>query len=159
MGRRSRVPGAISLRDAREGVAAVEFALLAPVLILLFTGAVSLGLASWTKMQVGNAARAGAVYAVNHGYNKANIQAAAQNATALSTKVSVVTSPEATQSCIDPATGTISPAGAAAACPGTGSSPGNYVTITTTMSYSLIMPIPGIAKAMTLSGNAVARIK
>ena len=67
----------------------MEFALLAPVLILMFTGAVSLGLASWTKMQVGNAARAGAVYAVNHGYNQANIQAAAQNATALSTKVIV----------------------------------------------------------------------
>ncbi len=158
MKRRSRASKTTSLRDAREGVAAVEFALLAPVLILMFTGAVSLGLASWTKMQVGNAARAGAVYAVNHGYNQANIQAAAQNATALSTKV-IVSSNTAPQSCIDPATGKISPAGAATTCLGTGSSPGSYVTVTTTMSYSFIMPLPGIAKATTLSGNAVARIK
>lgn len=157
MKRRSRVSEIASLRDAREGIAAVEFALLAPILILIFTGAVSLGLALWIKMQVGNAARAGANYAVNHGYDTENIRTAAQGATALS-KVTV-NSTEATQSCIDPASGKILSANGATACPGTGSPPGNYVTITTQLSYSFILPIPGIADVTTLRGNAVARIR
>ena len=67
MKRYSLISKLISLRDAREGTAAVEFALSASLLLVpLFFGAVSLGLMAWTQMQVDNAARAGAVYAVNH---------------------------------------------------------------------------------------------
>ena len=158
MGRRPRVSELTSLQDAREAVAALEFALVAAFLVPLFTGAVSLGLASWTKMQVGNAARAGAAYAAKNAYNAANIKTAAQSATALSTGVQVPTPVQATNSCIDPANGQITSAGNATTCPKTGSSPGTYVTVTTTVSYSFILPMPGIADVGTLSGNAVARI-
>ncbi len=158
MKRRPRVSDVISLRDAREGVAALEFAICAVFLVPLFLGAVSLGLAAWTKMQVGNAARAGAVYAASHVYDAAGITAAAQNATALSTSVQV-TPVQVTQSCTDPATGTISKATNTNPCPGTGSPPGDYVTVTTHKPYSFILPIPGIADVGTLSGYAVARIK
>jgi len=155
MARCSRVSGAASLRGAREGVAALEFALCAPILIL--TGAASLGLASWTRMQVGNAARAGAAYAVNHVYNLASVATAAQSATALSSVI--VTSAEATQSCTDPASGRITGANGATVCPGTGSPPGDYVTVTTQIPYSFMMPIPGVADVKTLNGNAVTRIR
>ena len=158
MKRRLQISTALSLRYAREGVAAEEFALLAPILILMFTGAASLGLASWTKMQVGNAARAGAVYAVNHGYNLASIITAAQSATALS-NVTVTSALPTIQSCTDPTSGKRSSANGAKVCPGTGSPPGDYVTVTTQLSYSFILPIPGIAKTMTLRGTAVARIR
>lgn len=163
MKRPSRVPDLISLRDAREGVAAVEFALCASLLVSLFVGAVSLGLASWTKMQVGNAARAGAAYAATHDPGEArfiaNVTAAAQNATALSTRVQVPPFAPVANSCTDPASGQISPAGKATTCPVTKSPPGTYVTVATTYSYSFILPVPGIANTVTLSGKAVARIQ
>ena len=157
MKRPSRVPEVILLRTAKEGVAAVEFALCAFFLVPLFFGAVSLGLASWTKMQVGNAARAGAVYASNYLYDVAKITTAAQNATVLSTSV-IVNPAQMTTSCVDPATGQISSA-VNGTCPGTGSPPGTYVTVTTTYSYTFVLPLPGIANAATLTGKAVARIK
>lgn len=157
MRRRSRTSELVSLQNAKEGVAAVEFALIASVLVPLFIAAVSLGLASWTKMQVGNAARAGAVYAVNHGFDIIGIGTAAQNATALS-DITVISTP-ALLSCTDPASGQISFANSAKTCPGTGSPPGDYVTVTTQRSYSFILSLPGMADTVTLSGKAVARIK
>ena len=158
--KRSRAPEMLSWWNAKEGVAAVEFALIATVLVPLFCGAVSLGLASWTKMQVGNAARAGAVYAANHGYDVIGIATAAQNATALS-GVTVISLP-ALQSCTDPETGQISLAvtrNGVSTCPGTGSPPGDYVTVTTQKTYSFVLSMPGFADTVTLSGKAVARIR
>lgn len=153
----------MSLRDAREGIAAVEFALSALLLVPLFFGTVSLGLMAWTKMQVDNAARAGAVYAISHDRNLASfiagLTAAVQNATALSTSLPVPTFVTAITSCINPANGQITSAGNATTCPSTGSPPGTYVTVTTQYSYPLILPVPGIANAVTLSGKAVARIQ
>jgi len=159
MKRYSQFSKLIFLRNAKEGIAAVEFALSASFLVPLFFGAVSLGLAAWTKMQVGNAARAGAVYASNHGYDAANIKIAAQSATALSTSILVISPLQISQSCIDQASGQISSAGSATACPSTGSPPGTYVTVNTQYSYTFILPLPGIANAVTLSGKAIVRIK
>ncbi len=156
MGRYSRVSGLAALRNAREGIAAVEFALLAPVLTLIFIAAVSFGLASWTKMQVSNAARAGGVYAAKYGFNQTNITAAAKNATPLPNVT--VTATQATASCTNPTNGTISSANGATTCPSTGAPPGTYVTVTTQVPYSFTLPIPGIADMAALSGNAVARI-
>ncbi len=147
-----------ALRRSRDGVAALEFALTAPVLILLMVGAISFGAAYRVKMQVGNAARAGAAYASAHGFSQSGITAAAQNATALSTDVGVAAA-NATSSCVDPATGTITGAGEAKTCPGTGSAPGTYVTVTTQLPYKLILTPPGMASSMTLTGVAVARLK
>lgn len=147
----------MALRDARDGIAAVEFALTAPVLVLILAGAVSYGVALRMKMEVGNAARAGAAYASSHGFDQTQIAAAAQSATALSNVTVIAT--QATASCTDPASGVISGAGKATACPGTGASPGTYVTVTTQMLYSFILPLPGMAKTTTLSGKAIARIQ
>jgi Flp pilus assembly protein TadG len=50
-----------------RGVAAVEFALLMPILALFFVFVVDLGLGFYRTMQVQNAAAMGAQYAAVHG--------------------------------------------------------------------------------------------
>lgn len=155
---RTRIPlTTAALWRARDGVAAMEFALVVPVLITLMTGAISFGVAFRMKMEVGNAARAGAVYASANVFNQANIVAAAQAATALSTTVTV-TAAKVTSSCMDPGTGKIESAALATICPGTGSPPGTYVTVNTQMTYTFILALPGIGTSKTLTGIAVARL-
>ncbi len=122
-------------------------------------GAISFGAAYRVKMEVGNAARAGAAYASAHGFRQLGITAAAQNATALSTSVGVAAA-QATSSCVDPTTGTITGAGGAnKTCSGTGSAPGTYVTVTTQLPYELILVPPGMTPSITLTGVAVARLQ
>ncbi len=146
-----------ALWRSENGVAAVEFALVVPVLVLLLAGAISFGVAFRMKMEVGNAARAGAAYASAHGFNLSGITAAARNATALSAVT--VAAAQATTSCVDPATGAINSGNSDQACPGTGSPPGAYVTVTTRMPYTFILAVPGIGDSTTLTGHAVARIQ
>jgi Flp pilus assembly protein TadG len=55
-------------RFARRAVAAVEFAIAVPLLLLLALGCADLGRAFATYMIVSNAARVGAEYGATHGY-------------------------------------------------------------------------------------------
>ena len=153
---RRPLPHVADLGRAEGGNAAVEFAITAPLLVLLFAGTVSFGIALRLKTEVANAARAGARYAVLHGYNQATITSAAQSATALSS-VAVSVS-EVTASCSNPSSGAITSAGAPT-CSATGSAPGTYVTVTTQMPYTLLIAPPGIAASRTLTATAVARIQ
>jgi Flp pilus assembly pilin Flp len=57
------IPGAMARRD-QEGAAAVEFALLLPLLVLLLFGMIEFGLAFNTRIQATNAAREAARQAV-----------------------------------------------------------------------------------------------
>lgn len=161
MTKHPRSSAVAALWSARDGIAAVEFALIAPVLTLLLAGAVSFGVGLRMKMEVGNAARAGAAYASSHPFNPAEITKAAQSATALASGVSLTPPPiEQKNMCINPASGALSSAGTATTCPGTGAKPGTYVTVTTQMPYSYILPLPGMTEEEakpTLRGKAVAR--
>lgn len=143
---------------ARNGTAAVEFALVAPVLLLLFTGAVSLGIGLRVRMEVGGAARSAAAYASSQPYDQAKIISAAQSATSLATKVSVTVTRLAA-SCISSTSGQITPASGSNPCPDTGAPPGVYVVVTTQMPYNFILPLPGVEQSTTLHGKAVARIQ
>lgn len=150
-------PPAPALWHARDGVAAVEFALVAPLLILLLGGAVSFGDALRVRIAVGNAARAGASWAQLNGFDANGIAAAARAATAL-TDVGVTATASAA-SCTNPASLLLAPAGAAALCPATGTPPGTYVSIATTVAYTYIIPLPGLPTTTTISGAAVARVR
>ena len=63
---------------------------------MLLLGICDFGLGFWEQMQVANAARAGAEYAVKNGYNSSNIQTTVTNATNLS---GIQASPAPTQTC------------------------------------------------------------
>ncbi len=64
----------------RRGAALAEFAIVLPVLALIVAMTTDVGLAALAQQQVRNAARAGAEYAANVGYNATGIQIAGQRA-------------------------------------------------------------------------------
>lgn len=145
-----------ALWRAREGVAAVEFALIAPFLILLLGGAVSLGEALRVRIAVGAAARAGAGWAQLNGFDTAAIAAVAQAATGLSGVT--VTATRTAAACTSPSSPLLAPADGAV-CPGTGAPPGTYVTVATSVSYTYVIPLPGMPTTVTVGGSAIARVR
>jgi Flp pilus assembly protein TadG len=64
--------GPVAKRSSRrKGAAAVELAVILPVLILIVLGCVDFGRFAYTYVAVTNAARTGAGYGSSHGYTKA----------------------------------------------------------------------------------------
>ncbi len=154
---RTRLPCPAALWRAREGVAAVEFALTAPFLILLLGGAVSFGDALRIRVAVGNAARAGAAWAQLNGFDASGIATAAHAATGLAGVG--VTATSFASSCTNPASAVLTAANGAALCPATGTPPGTYVSVAASVSYTYIIPLPGLPATTTINGAAVARVR
>ena len=144
---------------AVDGVSAIEFAFVAPMLALLLIGLIDFGVGLWDQMQVSNAAAAGAEYAFIHGWNGTAISDAVSAATNLA---SIVASPQPEEACGCPnVTSGITETGippCSGTCPD-GSPIGTYALVSAEASYSLILPFPGVSGPMTLSSSAVARLK
>src|SRR5215831_6895991 len=66
------------------GTAAVEFAILSVLLVLMMVAVIDLGMGLYRGIQVRNAAQAGAAYAMAKGYNASSITSAITNATSFS---------------------------------------------------------------------------
>lgn len=139
------------LRDVR-GTSAVEFALLAPMFVILMVGVIEIGLSVRTGLQVRQAAAAGAAFASKYKYDAVKIAAAAAaatNRTGLTTTV--------TQSCGCPQASGFSTVCATCA---DGTLPRNYVVVTATLprtglfqSTNFGLPATLSAKAVTLPGR------
>lgn len=130
------------LRRRDRGVAAVEFAVAAPVMLFFLGGIVDFGMIYYGQSRVSAGVAAGAQYAILTGatVTQSNIQTLVQNAAGLSNLTVTVTglSPTACY-CVS---GT-PPATVAATC-GTncanGAAAGTYAFITATYAYQPIMP-------------------
>src|SRR5262249_44080924 len=133
----------------------IEFALMAPIFAAALVGMVDLGMALYQRMEVGNAAQAGAQYALNKGYDSAGITNAVTSATGLS---GVTASPAPTKSC-GCASGTAVTAVACGSVCATGALAGTYVTVNAQVSYSTLFSYPGLDSPMTLTGQSVIRIQ
>jgi Flp pilus assembly protein TadG len=149
--------GRLPRRLARQagGNAALEMALIAPVLVLLLVGIADFGMAVYRKMQVQHAAQAGAEYAMVHGFSSSAITSTVTAATAFT---GITASPAPAQSC-----GCVSGTTVAAATCGTncasGTAAGTYVTVSAQGSYATIIPYPGIPSSFTLTAASVVRIQ
>jgi Flp pilus assembly protein TadG len=139
----------------QEGTAAIEFGMVAAFLCLLLVGLVDFGMGYWEQIQVGNAARAGAEYAVFNGWNQSGITAAATSATSLSS-IAATPAPTKTYGCPS-ASGGITAAAFGSSCTGGGTA-GTYVTVNTQAFYSTLFTYPGIAKTLTLTASTTVRI-
>lgn len=142
------------------GVAAIEFAVVATMLMFMAIGTLDLGLGFYRKMQVQNAAQAGAQYAMLHtidGSNVAAIESAAVNATAL-TEVSFPQAPTRFSGCAGP-TGIATP-DVNYQCPD-GTSAATYLTVVTQSIYRPVLAFPalGIPDALTFNASATVRIQ
>ena len=173
MRRRRRIPAA--LRRAEEGVSAIEFAIIAPMVALLVIGVMDIASGLWEQMQVSNAAQAGAFYASLNGWNATTsaVESAVTNATTLT--VTSQLSSSTSSACQTTATTTAFSQTIWCGCPNTSSGPssatcgatcsdgseaGHYVTVCAQAPYSAIggLTIPGITLPTTLTGTSYARI-
>ena len=154
--RRNTLRQFIAGRDTGiAGLAAIEFAILAPVLILMMICVVDLGMGIYRKMQVQNAAQAGAEYAMVHGYSASSVLSAVTNATSFS---GIVASPLPNQFCGCPSNTGVTTISCGSTCTG-GSTPGTYVTVSTQGTYNTLFDYPILPKSYNFTAQATVRIK
>ena len=140
---------------SEDGVSAIEFAVVGGALSLLLLGVLDFGIGYWDKVQVGDAARAGADYAERNGYDSTKIQSAITHATTLS---GIQASPAPSQFCGCPnITSGVSSVSCSATC-SDGSTAGTYVTVGAQKSFMTIFAWPGVTSPMTLASSVTVRI-
>jgi Flp pilus assembly protein TadG len=135
-----------TLRRWRDrGAAAVEFAIVVPVLIILIFGSIEFGLAIQARTQVGNAAREG-VRVASLGGSVADVQASALNAVSNVNGTKTVTVTCTT------------PGGASCTIGGT-SNGGNIATVVVNLNYSGITGMFTVLTNTTISASSYMRIE
>jgi uncharacterized membrane protein len=139
---------------SRSGVAAIEAALILPVLLLLATGLFDLGSAAYENMQVQSAADAGAHYASKNTWNVTAISAAVTGGTGGS---GITANPAPFQFCACPTGGTLTTIACASTC-STGDAPSLYARVSAQKLHSPALSFPGLPKPLTLSADSVARL-
>jgi len=139
---------------AIEGTAAIEFGFLAPILALMVVGVADFGMGIYRKMQVQNAAQAGAQYAMLHGFS-ASISTAVTSA---STFAGISAYPAPNQFCGCPTSSGVTTAACNSTC-ADGSVSGNYVTVSSQGTYETILPYPAIPNSFTFSAQSTVRIQ
>jgi Flp pilus assembly protein TadG len=143
-----------SIRQAMRGTAALEFALFAPLLLIMLVYVVELGDGVYEAMQVQNAAEAGALYVAKYGWNSAGISAAVVNSTGLS---GLTASPAPSEFCGCPAANAIASSVCAQTC-ASGATAGTYVKINASLTHQTILALPGMVSPTTLTGIAIVRV-
>jgi Flp pilus assembly protein TadG len=147
------------LLRGNEGVSALEFGLLAPILAILIIGIVDFGVAIWQDMQVANAAEAGAAYASVNGWNAtaSQIETAVTSATSLSTITAAPAPWVMSCGCPNANSTGITEVACGTTC-ADGSQAGHYWVVNAQASYAMFLSYPGIGNPMTLSATAYARL-
>jgi Flp pilus assembly protein TadG len=154
------------LRRCRRGVAAVEFALVCTLLMIMLGGITDFGLALLDKSRLANAVARGVQYASLHpSYTSGQIQTAVLHGSSLPSDQSLsnhVTAAVSVNACYC-ITGTPPALSAAADCAtncADGSKPGTYVVISASYTYAAILPgFSEMTGTKTFSETATARVK
>ena len=152
--RRLRISWNAVAKD-RRGIAAVEFAILVPVLILMAVCTTDLGLAIYAKMRVEDSAEAGSGYAMLHGFNSTSIASAVTSAGNLS---GLTASPAPTQFCGCPGSSGVTSTTCGSIC-SSGNTAGTYVSASATYVHHTLMTYPIIPSQYTFVSNSTVRIK
>jgi Flp pilus assembly protein TadG len=155
-----------------NGLAAIELAIIAPVVILCILCVTDLGRFALDKTWVTYAANAGAEYAAAHADDEqysppypmgsafsAAISTRASSATG-ATNISVSPAPSSYYGCATSTGVTASTQGATcSSTTSTGGSPGIYVSVTATMPFTALFSAAGIAYPSTITSTAVVRVE
>ena len=138
-----------SFRADERGAIAAEFGFAAPFLLLLLSGAIDLGLALNQSSSLGNAARAGAQYAMRFPSDSEGIAQVVAKAVNHDPSTLTIAS-SLTCECSD---------GGAVACTDScgGTAPKSYVTVNVSMPYWSPLPTAMMLGISTVSGAAVFR--
>ena len=153
-------PGWRAFRDARQAVAAIEFAIAAPVLLLMLAGAIDFGFREWSRSCLANAVAQGTYQAFLTGpsVTPASIKTMVQGDSSLTgVTVQQIGAPASYCPSGSPATlGTAVTAGSA--CPD-GTTAGVYVTITATYTPATFLPYYSGLGGKTLTESATVRLQ
>jgi Flp pilus assembly protein TadG len=139
------------LADDRQGGAAVEFALVAPVLLLIAAGAIDGARLITRGMQANAAAQAGADYVQRHGWNEAGVRSAVTAANGVTTTLDPA--PRQFLGCV--VGGAVVETTAVTCAGGRGS--GKYILISARANFAPLMPWPGFVVPQSLRGQAMVR--
>jgi len=146
----------------RKATSAIELALILPVIAAIIVPLTDLGMAAYTKMEVQNAAQAGADYALKNaqsGFNSTNISTAVTSATGLS-GVSASPAPSESCACVGGTPAVITNTTAPPCVTGCGSgNEGVYVSVSAQASYTPLFPYPTIPSAITFNATSTVRIQ
>lgn len=139
--------------EARTGVAALEFALVMPVLILILACMFDLGMGFYRAMQVQHAAQRGAISATVNGFDAAKLtQAIIFGSSAISA------SPAPRLYCGCPTSTGVVEALCATPCAGYGTA-GSYVAASARADYKPVFRYPSFPDVMSFTATEVVRIK
>jgi Flp pilus assembly protein TadG len=141
--------------DAHAGMAAVEFALIGPLLIMAAVCTIDLGMGMHRKMQVQTAAQTGAEYAATHGFDANAIASVTTSATSLT---GIAASPAPTRFCGCPTSTGINASSCEATCAG-GQMAGTYVRVSAQSTYTPILPYPMLPPSYDFTAQATVRIQ
>lgn len=153
--RQALVAFASGRRDGINGNAGVEFGIIAPGLIFMMIGTADLGIGIYRKMQVQNAAQAGANYAAARGFSTDAVTAAVVKATTFS---GVEALPAPNKFCGCPSSTGVASADCETSCPN-GSAMGTYVSVSAKGTYNTLLPYPLIPSNFPLTAQAIVRIQ
>ena len=153
--RRARRPAATALQSTR-GVSALEFAFVAPVIVLALLGAFDLGNAIQQSMRLESAARAGAQRAFAYPSDRAGIVTAVRNNLPADWTDVTVRVPARVCKCDDGTTVDCS----TGICAGSTASPITYISVTVTRPFSFASPFIAslLPSLTTLTGNVEIRL-
>lgn len=138
--------------NRQAGSAAIELAIVAPMLLTLLGGVVDVGFGLQEAMLAQNAAEAGALYAATHGWNATGIEAAI---VAAEPNSGVAAKPPPRQFCGCADVAGITAAACGVHCHG-GAVAAGYAEIGTSIAHRRIMPFDFMPD--TLTGHAVVRL-
>jgi Flp pilus assembly protein TadG len=149
---------AVKAAEDQRGVAAVEFALLMPVMLLLLGGLADFALAFWNKGMLASAVAAGAEYAVIVGPNVSapSIQSIVMRKLSLPASDVTITGPACY--CVSGTPGAAASQVCASPCPDT-RMPSIYVKISAKYTYTPIMPYYSQMTDDILMETTMARLK
>lgn len=140
------------LLEHAEGSAAVEFAMIMPILVALLVFTFDLGTGGYVKARVESAAQAGTTYVEAHGWDQQGITRSVLEATNLR-GVNI----QAALSCNCVSGTDIVPATCGGTCPN-GARAGLYAKVTASSVYAPVIPYPGIDRSLTLSASSIVRV-
>ena len=142
-------------RHACQGTAAIEFAIIAPLFIVLILGIVELGFAAYQAQQVQSAAEAGILYAAKRGFDLNGITQAIRGATDAN---GISAMPVPVQFCGCPTATGIAATDCTVSC-ADGSPAGQYVQAGAAVTRRSLLPTGTWPLPDTLSAQAIVRVR
>jgi Flp pilus assembly protein TadG len=143
------------VRVAQSGNAAVEFALAAPILMLLVAGLFDYGMVVRLSTQLNSAARAGVHYATIYPADTDGVRRAAQNS--VNDSRMTVSTPVLFCTCGSSTATRLSTCDETSIC-SVGVTRRNYVSVRVQRSYTPLLPYRGFGAPITMNGSAVLQV-